>query len=174
MANIRNTKDNNNNDEFFERLIETLDSSMKQHAEHWMHEQDEISEKFDDLQKAYAALVERLTSVEAKDFGSAVMKIDSSLKKMISLDHKVESLENNSRDATKTIEELKDKCHKVDNLEANAKDASKIIEELKDKCHRANLIINIALGFFLSVVIPLAIGLIPYLIEMFKTKGQGQ
>jgi len=148
MANIRNTKDNNNHDEFFDRLVVTLDNSMKQHAEHWMHEQDQISEKFDDLQKAYAALVERLTTVEAKDFGTAVMKIDSSLKKMISLDHQVESLEETS------------------------KDVNKIIEELKDKCRRANLIINIALGFFLSVLIPIAIGLIPYIIEMVKAKGQ--
>jgi hypothetical protein len=150
MANTKISRSNNGDDEeFFNRLIQTLDASMKAHSDQWMEEQTEISEKFDDLQKTYAELVERLTTIEAKDFGSAVYKIDNSLKKMISLEH-----------------------HTQD-LSEKMKHANRIIEELKDKCHRANLIINIALGVLLSVVVPLFIGMLPYVIELLK-KGQPQ
>jgi predicted nuclease with TOPRIM domain len=150
MANTKITRSSDGgNEEFFNRLIHTLDTSMKNHADHLVTEQAEISEKFDDLQKTYAELIERLTTIEAKDFGSAVHKIDSSLKKMISLEHQTG--------------DLADKM----------KDANRIIEELKDKCHRANLIINIALGVLLSVVVPLLIGILPYIIELIK-KGQPQ
>ena len=151
MANTKITRRSNadgSNDDFFERLLDTLDNSMKNYSDHWVREQEQISEKFDSVQKTYAELVERLTTVEAKDFGTAVNKIDSSLKKMLSLEHKVE------------------------NLEYDKREADKVIAELKDKCHRANLIINIALGCIVSFVIPLLIAVIPYIIDFFRQKGQ--
>jgi len=144
----RDDDNHGNHDEFFERLLTTLDNSMKTHSDRWVREQEQISEKFDLLQNAYVELVGRLTTVEAKDFGSAVAKIDDSLKKMISLGLKVDTIEYENRQQ------------------------EKIIEELKDKCHRANLIINIALGCIVSVVIPLLIAVIPYMIDFFKNKGQ--
>lgn len=150
MANskiVKRNDDDGDHDEFFDRLLTTLDNSMKTHSDHWIREQEQISEKFDSLQKAYAELVGRLTTVEAKDFGSAVNKIDDSLKKMISLGLK------------------------VDSLEYENKEQEKIIAELKDKCHRANLIINIALGCIVSVFIPLLIAIIPYIIDFFRNKG---
>ena len=112
MANTKITRrndDNHDDDNFFLKLKDTLESSMSRHAEHWVKEQDELSEKFDSLQEAYAELVGRLTSVEAKDFGSAVSKIDSSLKKMISLDHRTEGLEELIRKHETTIVDLKEK-----------------------------------------------------------------
>lgn len=152
MANTKITRRNDDNhdddDNFFLKLKDTLESSMSRHAEHWVKEQDELSEKFDSLQEAYAELVGRLTSVEAKDFGSAVSKIDSSLKKMISLDHRTEGLEELIRKHETTI------------------------VDLKEKINRANLIINIAMGFFLSIVVPVLIALVPYIIDLVKQKGQ--
>jgi hypothetical protein len=119
-----------------EKVLEKLDA----HTESLNEGQDTLASKVDSLNAAYTSLAARLVHVEAKDFGTAVTKIDNTLQKLLLLE----------KDMQTFIEDVGVSNVRLEKMKAK-------IEILQGKIDKFQFYINIAAFIIVTVLAPLAV-----------------
>jgi uncharacterized phage infection (PIP) family protein YhgE len=129
----------NNTEELLRQLLEKLDT----HTDNLNDGQDKLSDRFENLSKTYAELAARLTHVEAKDFNSAITKIDSSSQKILLLENNVKDCLEEQDAVSETLSGIKIK-----------------FEKLEAKIDRIQIYINIVAFVMASIIAPLLVAYI--------------
>jgi len=123
-----------NTNVLLEKVIESFEKGTQNLAEG----QDKLSQKVDNLSAAYNSLAARLVHVEAKDFGTAVTKIDNTLQTLLLLRQSVDTNKEITDDLQEKLEEQRNK-----------------IEKLESKIDRIQWYINVVAFICASIIMPL-------------------
>ncbi len=123
-----------------ETLVAQIVEKLEFYTENLEKGQDKLSGRFDALNQTYNQLASRLAHVEAKDFNSVILKIDTTSQKIL-------TLENNYKNFEDRLDTLETLLHKQED---------KIIL-LINKTERIQLYINITLFVLGSVFTPLMV-----------------
>jgi chromosome segregation ATPase len=123
-----------------EALVAQIMEKLEFYTENLEKGQDKLSGRFDTLNQTYNQLASRLAHVEAKDFNSVILKIDTTSQKILTLENNYSNFED-----------------RLDTLESFIRKQEDKIILLINKTERIQLYINITLFALGSVFTPLMV-----------------